>query len=283
MKLLRYGDPGKEKPGCLDKAGRIRDLSQIIPDLSGDFLSPKQLSAIEQASIDSLPIIQHDYRIGPCVTNVGKFICIGLNYVDHAKETNAEVPTEPVVFLKATSSICGAYDPTIIPHESNHTDWEVELGIVIGKKTKHISVQHALDAVAGYCIVNDVSERHFQRFHTSQWAKGKSCDTFGPIGPWLVTPDEIPDIHNLELWLEVDGKRFQQGHTSKMIFNVPFLISYLSKFFTLYPGDIISTGTPAGVGFAQKPDPIFLKPGQTVTLGITGLGQQKHIMMTEKI
>ncbi|OGT43239.1 MAG: hypothetical protein A3F42_07765 [Gammaproteobacteria bacterium RIFCSPHIGHO2_12_FULL_37_34] len=283
MKLLRYGEAGKEKPACLDDAGCMRDLSHHIPDLAGEILSPTYLAELQKIKIETLPIIENNSRIGPCIHQVGKFICIGLNYPDHAKETNADIPTEPVVFLKATSSICGPYDHTIIPHHSTHTDWEVELGIIIGKSAKRVSIEHALDYIAGYCVVNDVTERHYQRHNTTQWAKGKSCDTFGPIGPWLVTPDEMTDIHHLALWLEVDGKRYQNGNTQHMIFKVPYLISYLSQFFTLYPGDIISTGTPAGIGCAQKPNAIFLKPGQQVTLGITGLGKQQHHMIAEEV
>ncbi len=283
MKLLRYGPPGRERPACLDKDGNIRDLSELIRDLAGDVLLPESLKKLADLEREKLPLITDQPRIGPCIHHVGKLICIGLNYADHAKETNAEIPVEPVVFLKATSAICGAYDNIIIPNHSTHTDWEVELGVIIGKQAKRISKEEALNYVAGYCIVNDISERHYQRHRTSQWAKGKSCDTFGPIGPWLVTQDEIPDPHKLELWLEVDGKRYQDSHTQHMIFDVPHLISYLSRFFTLYPGDVISTGTPAGVGLAQKPHAIFLQPGQTLHLGITGLGEQKHLCVAEEI
>ncbi|RDI43775.1 fumarylacetoacetate hydrolase family protein [Aquicella lusitana] len=283
MKLVRYGDPGREKPGCLDKAGCLRDLSHLISDIAGDALSPAKLAELSKLETESLPLVENQPRLGPCVHQVGKFLCIGLNYEDHAKETGVENPSEPVVFLKATSAITGPYDPIVIPHGSTHTDWEVELGVVIGKRAKHVPLGKAGDYIAGYCVINDVSERHFQKHNTSQWAKGKSCDTFGPIGPWLVTSDEIADPQQLSLWLEVDGKRYQDGHTSKMIFDVKHLVSYLSRFFTLYPGDIISTGTPAGVGYAQKPEAIYLKPGQTVRLGITGLGEQKHKTTAEDI
>lgn len=282
MKLLRYGNPGNEKPGCLDSEGCIRDLSHIIPDLSGHILAI-EYKTLQQIKIENLPIIENAPRLGPCITNVGKFICIGLNYADHALETNSAIPSEPVVFLKATSAICGPHDPTMIPHHSTQTDWEVELGVVIGKAAKHVKEQNALDYIAGYCIINDISERHFQKHNTTQWAKGKSCDTFGPIGPWLVTPEEINNPHHLSLWLEVDGQRYQNSNTKHMIFKIPFLISYLSRFFTLHPGDIISTGTPAGVGLAQKPQAIYLKPGQTVKLGITGLGEQIHRTIQEEV
>lgn len=283
MKLLRYGEYGQEKPGCLDAKGNIRDLSRIIPDIANKALGPTELDYLRSLKLDELPIIDKNVRLGSCVNQVGKFICIGLNYIDHAKETGAAIPTEPVVFLKATSAISGPHDPIVIPYESQQTDWEVELGIVIGKQGKHIKEKHARDYIAGYCLIDDVSERNFQKINTSQWAKGKSCDTFGPIGPWLVTQDEITDPQKLSLWLEVDGKRYQDGNTADMIFGIDYLISYLSRFFTLYPGDIISTGTPSGVGMGQKPNPIFLKPGQSVKLGITHLGEQTHLTTAEKI
>lgn len=283
MKLLRYGEPGHEKPGCLDADANIRDLSHIINDIAGNDLEAETLNHLRSLKLETLPLVASPQRIGACVNQVGKFICIGLNYADHAQETGAEIPSEPVVFLKATSAISGPNDPIVIPHGSTKTDWEVELGIVIGKKGKHIKEENANAHIAGYCVINDVSERHFQKYNTSQWAKGKSCDTFGPLGPWLVTADEIPQPQRLSLWLEVDGKRQQDGSSSDMIFKVPYLISYLSRFFTLYPGDIISTGTPAGVGAAHKPEAIFLKEGQTVKLGITGLGEQNHLVITEKM
>lgn len=281
MKLLRYGNPGKEKPGCLDSQGNIRDLSHIIPDITGNVLSPSVLADLCKCKIDELPIIKKPVRLGPCVNNVGKFICIGLNYADHAKETGANIPIEPVIFLKATSAISGPYDPIIIPKNSMHTDWEVELGIIIGQRAKYIQKEEALNYIAGFCLINDVSERFYQRHNTSQWAKGKSCDTFGPIGPWLVTRDEIADPQQLSLWLEVNGQRYQDSHTSQMIFGVEHIVSYLSQYFTLHPGDIISTGTPAGVGCAQKPEAIYLKPGQIVKLGITNLGEQEHLIKAE--
>lgn len=281
MKLLRYGEPGAEKPGCLDDQGIIRDLSSVIPDIAGDVLSPEKLKFLQSIDPYSLPQIKSNPRIGACVGNVGKFICIGLNYADHAKETEAKVPTEPVLFMKATSSICGAYDPTIIPRGSKKTDWEVELGVVIGKAAKYVREEDALDHIAGYCLIHDVSEREFQLERGGQWDKGKGCDTFGPIGPWLVTADEVADPQQLELWLTVDGHRYQNGSSKNMIFGVARLVSYLSQFFTLHPGDVISTGTPAGVGLGQKPAPIYLKPGQKVKLGISGLGEQEHLMVVE--
>jgi 2-keto-4-pentenoate hydratase/2-oxohepta-3-ene-1,7-dioic acid hydratase in catechol pathway len=276
MKLLRYGPKNQEKPGLLDHNNYIRDLSGKIKDLSGEVLLPDTLSKLADIDPNSLPLINTNPRIGPCVAGVGKFICIGLNYKDHAHETGVELPKEPVVFSKATSAISGPFDEVIIPRGSYKTDWEVELGVIIGKPAKYIHEKNALDYVAGYCVINDLSERAFQLEGTGQWIKGKSCDTFGPIGPFLVTKDEIPDPQNLELWLEVDGHRYQQGHTKNMAFSVAYLISYLSHFFTLYPGDIISTGTPAGVGLGIKPNPIYLKPGQTIRLGITGLGEQRQ-------
>lgn len=283
MKLLRYGNPGNEKPGCLDHSGKIRDLSQYISDLSGDLLSSTNFHALQKIKIETLPIVENNPRIGACIHQVGKFICIGLNYADHAKETNADIPTEPVVFLKANSTICGPYDQTVMPRYSTHTDWEVELGVIIGAPAKYVSVKNALDYVAGYCVINDLSEREYQLERCGQWVKGKSCDNFGPIGPWLVTRDEISDPQNLDLWLEVDGHRYQNSNTNKMAFTVADLVSYLSNFFTLYPGDVISTGTPPGVGLGMKPNPIFLKPGQKVRLGITGLGEQHQNTVKEMV
>ncbi|MDX1901153.1 MAG: fumarylacetoacetate hydrolase family protein [Gammaproteobacteria bacterium] len=281
MKLLRYGAPGAEKPGCLDASGNVRDLSQHIDDISGKHLSRETLKKLQTLDLNTLPLIQNPERIGACVNHVGKFICIGLNYADHAAETNSKKPDEPIIFAKATSAISGPHDPIIIPKKSTETDWEVELGVVIGTPAKRVAEKEALDYVAGYCVIDDVSERYYQK-STPQWMKGKSCDTFGPIGPWLVTRDEISDPQNLSLWLEVDGKRYQEGHTSNMIFGVAYLVSYLSQYFTLHPGDIISTGTPAGVGMGQKPNPIYLKAGQKVHLGIEGLGEQLHMMEDEK-
>lgn len=275
MKLLRYGNPGQERPGLLDAQGRIRDLSQHIDDVGGDALSTQSLAKLASLPTDSLPLVQGSPRIGPCVANVGKFICIGLNYSDHAAETGATVPPEPIVFMKATSSICGPDDGIEIPRGSEKTDWEVELGVVIGKTAKYVSEEQALEHVAGYCVVNDISERAFQIEREGQWCKGKGCDTFGPIGPWLVTRDEITDPQNLGMWLEVDGHRYQDGSTKTMIYGVAYLVSYLSQFMSLQPGDIITTGTPPGVGLGQQP-PIYLRPGQHVHLGIEGLGVQRQ-------
>ncbi|ARU86798.1 fumarylacetoacetate hydrolase family protein [Pseudomonas sp. M30-35] len=275
MKLLRYGNPGQERPGLLDAQGRIRDLSQHINDVGGDTLSTQNLTLLASLSIESLPLVEGSQRIGPCVANVGKFICIGLNYSDHAAETGATVPPEPIVFMKATSSICGPNDGIEIPRGSEKTDWEVELGVVIGKTAKYVSEEHALEYVAGYCVVNDLSERAFQIEREGQWCKGKGCDTFGPIGPWLVTRDEIADPQNLGMWLEVDGHRYQNGSTKTMVYGVAYLVSYLSQFMSLQPGDIISTGTPPGVGLGQQP-PVYLRPDQHVQLGIEGLGEQRQ-------
>lgn len=274
MKLLRYGPKGQERPGILDQQGRIRDLSGQVPDIAGDILLPESLQRLARQEIDKLPIVQGAPRIGPCVGKVGKFVCIGLNYADHAAESNLPIPKEPIVFMKATSAIIGPNDEVEIPRKSQKTDWEVELGIVIGRPAKYVSESQAMDHVAGYCVVNDVSEREFQIERGGQWDKGKGCDTFGPIGPWLVTRDEIADPNDLAMWLEVDGKRYQNGSTKTMIFNVPFLVHYLSQFMSLQAGDVISTGTPPGVGMGQKPNPIYLKAGQVMKLGIAGLGEQ---------
>jgi len=280
MKLLRYGEFGREKPGCLDDLGQVRDLSKFVTDFAGDNLSPEKLNQLKKINLAELPIIPNDVRIGACVNQTNKFICIGLNYADHALEMNTKKPEEPVVFSKANSSICGPHDPIFIPPNSMHTDWEVELGVIIGTKAKRVTESDALNYVAGYCVIDDVSERRFQKA-TSQWMKGKSFDTFGPVGPWLVTADEVPNPQNLNLWLEVDGKRYQNGNTANMIFGIAYLVSYLSHFFTLFPGDIISTGTPAGVGMGQKPNPIYLRAGQMVRLGIDSLGEQQHVMQQE--
>ncbi len=274
LKLLRYGPKGQERPGILDSQGRIRDLANVVPDIAGDALLPESLQRLARQEIDKLPVVQGAPRIGPCVGKVGKFVCIGLNYADHAAESNLPIPKEPIVFMKATSAIIGPNDEVEIPRKSQKTDWEVELGVVIGKPAKYVSESAAMDHVAGYCVVNDVSEREFQIERGGQWDKGKGCDTFGPIGPWLVTRDEIADPNNLAMWLEVDGKRYQNGSTKTMIFNVPFLVHYLSQFMSLQAGDVISTGTPPGVGMGQKPSPIYLKAGQVMKLGIEGLGEQ---------
>ena len=276
MKLLRYGPKGREKPGILDKDGKIRDLGAHVPDIAGTALLPESLKKLAALNPAELPLASGDLRLGPCVGKIGKFVCIGLNYADHAAETGAPIPKEPIVFMKATSAVVGPNDEVEIPRGSIKTDWEVELGVVIGKNAKYVPENHAMDYVAGYCVVNDVSEREYQIERGGQWDKGKGCDTFGPTGPWLVTKDEVPDPHNLAMWLEVDGKRYQNGSTRTMIFNVPKLVSYLSHFMSLQPGDVISTGTPPGVGMGQKPNPIYLKAGQTMRLGIEGLGEQQQ-------
>lgn len=273
MKLLRYGPKGQEQPGMLDAQGRIRSLAGVVRDISGEALAPANLERLKGLDPDSLPLVEGSPRLGPCVAGVGKFICIGLNYADHAAESGLQVPPEPVIFMKATSAICGPNDDVEIPRGSEQTDWEVELGVVIGTAAKYVDEARAMEHVAGYCIVNDVSEREFQTKRSGQWTKGKSHDTFGPLGPWLVTKDEVPDPHDLAMWLEVDGKRYQDGSTRTMVYKVPFLVSYLSQFMSLQPGDVISTGTPPGVGMGQKP-PVYLKPGQTIRLGVQGLGEQ---------
>ncbi|MES4615288.1 fumarylacetoacetate hydrolase family protein [Ewingella sp. AOP8-B2-18] len=275
MKLLRYGPAGKERPAILDNNGKIRDLSAQVSDIGGDALLPASLNKLRHLDINSLPLVEGNPRLGACIGSVGKFICIGLNYADHAAETGADIPKEPVIFSKWTSSIVGPNDDVEIPRDSVKTDWEVELGVVIGKGGRYISEADALSHVAGYCVINDVSEREFQIERGGTWDKGKGCDTFGPIGPWLVTADEIPDPHQLNLWLEVDGKRYQNGNTRTMIFKVPKIVSYLSRFMSLQPGDIISTGTPPGVGLGQKP-PVYLRAGQVMHLGIEGLGEQRQ-------
>jgi 2-keto-4-pentenoate hydratase/2-oxohepta-3-ene-1,7-dioic acid hydratase in catechol pathway len=280
MKLLRYGSPGQEKPGMLDADGKIRDLSGMIPDLAGDSLLPEAIKKLQSTDISVLPKVAGQPRIGPCVGSVGKFICIGLNYSDHAAEAGMAVPVEPVVFMKATSSICGPNDDVVIPRGSKKTDWEVELGVVIGKPAKYVDQANALSHVAGYCVINDLSERAFQLEGTGQWVKGKSADTFGPIGPWLVTSDEVPDPQGLDMWLEVEGHRYQNGSTQTMVFGVAYLISYLSKFMSLRTGDVISTGTPPGVGHGQKP-PVYLRSGNRVQLGIRGLGEQTQNVIAD--
>jgi 2-keto-4-pentenoate hydratase/2-oxohepta-3-ene-1,7-dioic acid hydratase in catechol pathway len=275
MKLLRYGLPGEERPGLLDSAGNIRDLSQYVTDIAGAGLSPASLAKLAALDPGALPVVSGSPRIGPCIGSVGKFICIGLNYSDHAAESGMAVPAEPVVFMKATSSIIGPNDHVVIPPGSEKSDWEVELGVVIGREAKYVSKEDAHLYVAGYCVVNDLSERAYQLEGTGQWVKGKSADTFGPIGPWLVTAEEVPDPQTLRLWLEVDGHPYQNGSTGTMVFGVAHLVSYLSRFMSLQPGDIISTGTPPGVGLGQKP-PVYLRPGNVMTLGIDGLGQQRQ-------
>jgi 2-keto-4-pentenoate hydratase/2-oxohepta-3-ene-1,7-dioic acid hydratase in catechol pathway len=275
MKLLRYGPQGAEKPGILDGAGRIRDLSGVVGDIGGEVLT--RLEAL-QVDVDALPVVPGHPRLGPCVAGTGKFICIGLNYSDHAAETGAKVPPEPIIFMKATSAICGPNDPILIPRGSVKTDWEVELGVVIGKPAKYVTEAEALAHVAGYCVINDVSERAFQTERQGQWTKGKSCDNFGQIGPWLVTKDEVPDPQDLDMWLRVGDQMMQNGNTRTMVYGVAYLVSYLSQFFTLHPGDVISTGTPPGVGLGMKP-PRYLKAGEVVTLGIAGLGEQRQDVM----
>lgn len=276
MKLLRYGARGAEKPGLIDNAGKIRDLSQHVPDIAGAVLSPDRLARLSEIDPASLPAIDGAVRYGACVAQIGKFVCVGLNYLDHAKETGAEPPKEPILFMKATSAVVGPHDNIMIPKNSVKTDWEVELGVVIGREARYVEEANALDHVAGYCVINDVSERAFQTERGGQWVKGKSADTFGPIGPWLVTKDEVKDPQSLAMWLDVDGKRYQNGSTKTMIFGVAYLVHYISQFMSLQPGDVISTGTPPGVGMAQKPHPIYLRPGQVVHLGIEGLGEQRQ-------
>ena len=274
MKLLRYGLLGQEKPGAVDANGQIRDLSQVVPDIGGEVLLPQSMERLKKADLSVLPRVDAKVRIGPCVGHVGKFICVGLNYADHA-EAGAAVPSEPVLFMKATSAICGPNDDIVIPCGSEKTDWEVELGVIIGKPAKYVEEKDALSHVAGYCVINDLSERRFQLEGTGQWVKGKSADTFGPVGPWLVTRDEIPDPQNLQLWLEVNGHRYQNGSTATMVFGVAHLVSYISRFMSLQSGDIISTGTPPGVGLGQKP-PVYLRSGNRIRLGIEGLGEQNQ-------
>jgi len=278
MKLLRYGPVGQERPGVLDAQNNIRDLSSVIADISGATLSAESLAKIAALDLESLPIVSQPVRFGPCVNHVGKFICIGLNYADHAAESGMDVPPEPVVFMKATSAITGPNDPVIKPRNSTKLDWEVELGIVIGKHASYVELDRAEDFIAGYCVINDVSERNFQLERGGQWDKGKGCDSFGPIGPYVVTKDEVPDPLNLNLWLKVNGKTFQNGSTKHMVFGPAFLVHYLSQFMSLQPGDVISTGTPPGVGLGQKP-PIYLHEGDVMELGIEGMGTQKQTVV----
>ena len=276
MKLLRHGEFGNEKPGIIDHEGKIRDLSSHIPDINGDSINSESLKKIGAINLSTLPIVSNDTRLGACVGNVGKFLCIGLNYSDHAAESGLPVPSEPILFSKATSAIVGPNDNVEIPRNSSETDWEVELGIIIGKKAKYINENEAEEYIAGYCVVNDVSERAFQIKREGQWTKGKSCDTFGPTGPYLVTKDEIPDVQNLKMYLDVNGKRMQDGSTNTMIFSAKHIVYYLSQFMSLNPGDVIATGTPPGVGLGMKP-PVFLNSGDTMKLGIEGLGEQNQI------
>ncbi|HYG07225.1 MAG TPA: fumarylacetoacetate hydrolase family protein [Stenotrophomonas sp.] len=275
MKLLRYGPKGQEKPALLDAEGQLRDLSAHVSDIAGEALLPASLARLAALDPASLPRVEGSPRLGACVGNIGKFVCIGLNYSDHAAETGATVPPEPVVFNKWTSAVVGPNDDVEIPRGSSKTDWEVELGVVIGQGGRYIDEADALKHVAGYCVINDVSEREFQLERHGTWDKGKGCDTFGPTGPWLVTADEVPDPHKLKMWLEVDGHRYQDGSSATMVYRVPFLIAYLSRFMSLQPGDVISTGTPPGVGMGQKPQ-VYLRAGQVMRLGIEGLGEQRQ-------
>ncbi|MGE4610803.1 MAG: fumarylacetoacetate hydrolase family protein [Paracoccaceae bacterium] len=278
MKLTRYGTPGQEKPGLIDKNGILRDLSSLVADFTPEVLA--DLSVLDGINIESLAVVDGNPRLGSCVSGTGKFICIGLNYSDHAAETGFPVPSEPVIFMKATSAICGPNDPIILPRGSTKTDWEVELGVIIGRHAKYVSEAEALDYVAGYCVINDVSERHFQDEREGQWTKGKSCDNFGQIGPFLATCDEIPDPQNLSMWLDVNGERRQTGNTKTMVYGVAHLVSYLSQFMSLHPGDIISTGTPPGVGKGMTPQ-TYLREGDVVTLGIAGLGDQRQDVIAD--
>jgi len=276
MKLLRFGPKGKEKPGMLDKDGIVRDLSGVLPDLYAANLGRQSLGRLAEIDPATLPAVSDPGRIAPPWADVGKFICVGLNYSDHAAESGMAVPSEPVLFTKANSCVIGCNDPVVLPRDSVKSDWEVELGVVIGTTARYVSVDEALKHVAGYCVVNDLSEREYQLERGGQWDKGKGCDTFGPIGPWLVTADEVADPQSLDMWLEVNGHRYQSGNTKTMVFDVAYLVSYISRFMTLRPGDIISTGTPPGVGLGQRPDPVYLKPGDRMRLGIAGLGEQEQ-------
>jgi 2-keto-4-pentenoate hydratase/2-oxohepta-3-ene-1,7-dioic acid hydratase in catechol pathway len=276
MKLVRYGATGQEKPGMIDADGTVRDLSSHVADITGATLGDESIAKLRALDPATLPAVQGNPRMGACVGDIGKFMCIGLNYADHAAETGADIPEHPILFMKANSAITGPNDDVVMPRGSATTDWEVELGVVIGKAAKYVSEEEALDYVAGYCLCNDVSERHFQTSLTGQWTKGKSCDTFGPTGPWLVTRDEVEDPQNLDMWLDVNGKRMQTGNTKTMIFTVAQVISHLSQLFTLHPGDVISTGTPPGVGMGMKPEPVYLKDGDLMELSIQGLGLQRQ-------
>lgn len=280
MKLLRHGSAGTEKPGIMHTDGTIRDLSGVVGDIAGDTLSDAGIAALRDTDFDALPIVAADTRLGPCVAGTGKFICIGLNYADHAAESGMAVPPEPVIFMKATSAICGPNDDIVIPRTSEKTDWEVELAVIIGSKAKYVSEADAMNYVAGYAVTNDVSERAFQLERAGNWTKGKSCDNYGQIGPWLVTRDEVADPQDLPMWLTVNGEKKQDGSTKTMVYGVSFLVSYLSQFMTLHPGDVISTGTPPGVGMGQKP-PQYLRAGDVVELGISGLGQQRQDVIAD--
>jgi 2-keto-4-pentenoate hydratase/2-oxohepta-3-ene-1,7-dioic acid hydratase in catechol pathway len=274
MKLMRYGAKGSEKPALLDDQGQVRDLSGVVPDISAAMLTPDGLRKLAGLDPKSLPLVANPGRIAPPYSGMGKFICVGLNYADHAAESGMPVPPEPVLFMKTTSALVGCNDPVVLPQDSKKGDWEVELGVVIGATARYVSEADALKHVAGYCVVNDVSEREYQLERGGTWDKGKCCDTFGPVGPWLVTADEVKDPQNLDMWLDVNGKRMQNGSTRTMVFGVAQLVSYISRFMTLYPGDLISTGTPPGVGMGQKPAPVYLKPGDSMRLSIAGLGEQ---------
>jgi 2,4-diketo-3-deoxy-L-fuconate hydrolase len=273
MKLMRHGAKGAEQPALVDAQGQVRDLSGVLPDITADTLSPANLQRLRELDVARLPVVAKPGRIAPPWRGMGKFICVGLNYADHAAESGVPVPAEPVLFMKTTSALIGCNDAVVLPQGSQKSDWEVELGVVIGSKARYVSEADALKHVAGYCVVNDLSEREYQLERGGQWDKGKGCDTFGPVGPWMVSADEVPDPQRLAMWLEVNGKRFQNGSTATMVFGVAHLVSYISRFMTLYPGDLISTGTPPGVGLGQKP-PLYLKPGDEMRLGIEGLGEQ---------
>ncbi len=282
MKLVRYGNPGKEKPGLIDADGKLRDLSAVVKDIGPDQLSDAALAKLRKLKTNKLPLVKGSPRLGSPVNGVSKFIAIGLNYSDHAAESNMPIPKEPIVFMKATSCIQGANDPVMLPKGSVKSDWEVELGVVIGTMARHVSQKDALNHVAGYCTINDVSEREFQLERGSQWDKGKGCDTFGPLGPWLVTRDDIPNPQKLAMWLDLNGKRVQTGNTKTMIFSVAKIVSHLSQYMTLMPGDVITTGTPPGVGLGMKP-PVYLKKGDVMTLGIEGLGEQRQVVVPFKL
>jgi ureidoglycolate lyase len=281
MKCVRFGSIGKEKPGIIDQDGNIRDISSHITDFTPEHLDPAFLTSLQDLDLSQFPIVDKDMRIGSCVAEASKIVCIGLNYLDHIKECGAKQPEEPVIFAKMCKPT-GPNDPVVLPKNSKQTDWEVELAVVIGKKAHYVTQKEAKNYIAGYCVIDDLSEREFQLEHDGQWTKGKSCEGFAPLGPWLVTPDEVKDVQNLKVWTDINGKRFQDSSTQQMLFSVDELISYLSQFMPLYPGDVISTGTPPGVGLGIKPDPIFIKAGDTVKVGIEGLGEQEHRFLEYK-